>query len=32
LVDEDGDDFGEMKIVKVLAGRRRVKDWFDVSE
>jgi len=32
LIDEDDDGFGEMKIVKVLAGRRRVRDLFDVSE
>jgi len=31
LIIED-DDFGEMKMVKVLAGRRRVRDLFDVSE
>jgi len=28
-IDEDDDDFGEMKMVKVLTGRRRVRDWFD---
>jgi len=26
----DGHDFGEVKMVKVLAGRRKVKDVFDV--
>jgi len=31
LIIED-DDFGEMKMVKVLAERRRVRDLFDVSE
>jgi len=29
---EDDDDFGEVGMEKVLAGRRRVKDVFDVSE
>jgi len=28
----DDDDFREVRIEKVLAGRRRVKDVFDVSE
>jgi len=32
LIDEDDDDFGEMKMVTVLAGRRRVSDLFDVFE
>jgi hypothetical protein len=31
LIDEDDDDFGDMKMVMVLAGRRRLKDHFDVS-
>jgi len=26
LIDEDDDDFGEMKMVKVLVGRRRFSD------
>jgi len=29
---EDDDDFREVRMEKVLAGRRRVKDVFDVSE
>jgi len=32
LTDEDDDDFGEMMMVKVLAGRRKVRDLFDVPE
>jgi len=28
----DDDDFGGVRVEKVLAGRRRVKDVFDVSE
>jgi len=29
---EDDDDFREVRMEKVLAGRRRVNDIFDVSE
>jgi len=29
---EDDDDFREVRMEKVLAGRRRVKDVFDVYE
>jgi hypothetical protein len=32
LIDEDDDDFGEMKMVMVLARKRRVKELFDVSK
>jgi len=28
----DDDDFGRVRMQKVLAGRRRVKDVFDVSD
>jgi len=28
----DDDDFGQVRMEKVLAGRKRVKDIFDVSE
>jgi len=28
----DDDDFGEVRMEKILAGRRRVKDVFYVSE
>jgi len=28
----DDDDFGGVRMEKVLAGRRRVKDVFDVSD
>jgi len=29
---EDDDDFGQVRIEKILAGRRIVKDVFDVSK
>jgi len=29
---EDDDDFGGVRMEKVLAGRRKVNDVFDVSE
>jgi len=32
LIDEDDDYFGEMKMVKLLAERRRVRELFDVFE
>jgi len=32
LIAGDDDDFGEVKMVKVLAGRRKVRDVFDVFE
>jgi hypothetical protein len=31
LIAEDDDYFGEVKMVKVLAGRRKVRDEFDVK-
>jgi hypothetical protein len=32
LIDEDDDAFGEMKMMKVLVGRRRIRDRFDISK
>jgi len=29
LIADDDDDFGEGKVIKVLAGRRKVRDCFD---
>jgi len=31
LIARDDDDFGEVKMVKVLAGRRKARDVFDVK-
>ena len=31
LIAGDDDDFGEVKMLKVLEGRRKVRDMFDVK-